>query len=521
MAPDSMPIDAPARTPALSPPWRAALIRLGLAWGGLLLLFAGDWRDMAAQWWGSSTYNHILLIPPVLVWLVAQRRVELLRLTPRAFAGALPVFGAAALLWLLGEFAGVALVRQTAVVIMAQAAVAATLGPQVVAGLLFPLGYMLLLVPFGDELIPYLQTLTARLTMVLLHLAQVPATISGVFITTPAGYFEVAEACSGIKFLIAMLAYGALVANVCYLDWRRRAAFMAVSLVVPVLANGVRAFGTIWIAGKVGIGFASSFDHIFYGWVFFAVVMALCVGAGWRWFDRRVDAPMIDPAAIAAQPLVMRLMAWPGSRRLVLPAMLALALAALGWGQAARLLDAPLPRRVALPALAGWQVVPIDDRTPWQPRHGGADQRLRLRMRNAEGQMVDLSLAIYANQGHGREAAAFGQGDLPPGGQWAWERAGPAMAGAKSDVIEVPADGPDPERRLCLTWYRSGALLTGSNLALRGEIMADHLLLRRHATTALIVSASNRLNRDPAAAINAFLAAIGPVDRWLDRVQGG
>ncbi|MGL1269245.1 archaeosortase/exosortase family protein, partial [Vibrio parahaemolyticus] len=77
------------------------------------------------------------------------------------------------------------------------------LGPEVVAGLLFPLGYMLFLVPFGDEMIPFLQTITARLTMVLLALAHIPATLDGVFITTPAGYFEVAEACSGVKFLIA------------------------------------------------------------------------------------------------------------------------------------------------------------------------------------------------------------------------------------------------------------------------------------------------------------------------------
>ena len=48
----------------------------------------------------------------------------------------------------------------------------------------------------------------------------------------------------GVKFLIAMLAFGALVANVCYRSWPRRAAFHASpALVVPILANGVRAWG--------------------------------------------------------------------------------------------------------------------------------------------------------------------------------------------------------------------------------------------------------------------------------------
>src|SRR3546814_4627504 len=75
----------------------------------------------------------------------------------------------------------------------------------------------------------------------LLQLFGVPAAVDGVLITIPNGYSEVAEACSGAKFVIAMIAYGTLVANVCYVSWSRRAAFMVMALVVPVLANGLRA----------------------------------------------------------------------------------------------------------------------------------------------------------------------------------------------------------------------------------------------------------------------------------------
>src|SRR3546814_16784781 len=78
--------------------------------------------------------------------------------------------------------------------------------------------------------------------------SDLPAAVDGVLITIPNGYFEVAEACSGAKFVIAMIAYGTLVANVCYVSWSRRAAFMVMALVVPVLANGLRAFGKIYAA---------------------------------------------------------------------------------------------------------------------------------------------------------------------------------------------------------------------------------------------------------------------------------
>ena len=70
-------------------------------------------------------------------------------------------------------------------------------------------------------------------------------------------------------------------------------------VVVPVLANGVRAFATIWAADLTSVEAAAGFDHIVYGWVFFATVMAGVLALGWRWFDRAPDDPAFDPARLA------------------------------------------------------------------------------------------------------------------------------------------------------------------------------------------------------------------------------
>ena len=55
------------------------------AWpaAAILLLFLRDAADMAAIWWNSSTFNHCLLIPPIIAWLVWQRLPELRRLDAR------------------------------------------------------------------------------------------------------------------------------------------------------------------------------------------------------------------------------------------------------------------------------------------------------------------------------------------------------------------------------------------------------------------------------------------------------
>lgn len=287
--------------------WRLPLVRLALAWAGLIALTAGDWAEMARQWWNASTYNHILLIPPILAWLVRSRWAELTRLTPQAWWPGLGLLAGGLLAWLLGSAASVNLIAQFGAVVLLQAAVAVLLGPRVAAGLLFPLAYMLFLVPFGDEIVPTLQTITATMAVALTHASGVPATLDGVFIDTPAGLFEVAEACSGVKFLVAMVALGALVANLCFVSRQRRAMFMAAAVVVPVLANGVRAWGTIYVAQSRGVEFAAGFDHIVYGWIFFALVMAALLGVSWRFFDRSPDDPPIDVAAIEASPLLARL----------------------------------------------------------------------------------------------------------------------------------------------------------------------------------------------------------------------
>jgi exosortase A len=501
---------------SLSPAWRGALIRLTLAWGGLFVLFFADWSDMAGQWWNSSTYNHILLIPAIVIWLVQQRVGALARIEPHGWWPGLVLAGLAAFLWILGVFGELSAARQLGVVLLHVAAVPTLLGPRVGAGLVFPLGYLLFLVPFGDELVPALQMITAEMTIALVHLSGVPATIDGVFIDTPAGLFEVAEACSGVKFLIAMIAFGVLVANACFVSWRRRAVFLAACCVVPVLANGVRAWGTIFAAQFFGAAVAAGFDHIVYGWIFFAVVLVLIIAGAWRYFDREVDDPVIDAERINASPLLGRAERMWMRGGAALAALAVIVLASLAWARAAEALSAEIPGQIFLPDVPGWHRVDYAPRVWWEPRARGADHRLLGRYADSEGRDVDVFLALYASQHEGREAGGSGEGALPPDSAWAWQSPGPAVDHARSD--RLLAEGRI--ERLAETTYRTGDLMTGSNARLKLAAMGDRLLLRARPTTVLILSAEARPGKPAADAIARFRRAAGPLDRWKDRIAG-
>lgn len=495
--------------------WARHLVVLVTTASALLLIFRRDVADLVHLWWTSTTFGHCLFIAPVVAWLVWTRRAELARLTPVAWIPGLCVVAAGGVGWLLGEVAGVALARQLGLVLMLEGAVVATLGPNVARGLLFPLGYAFFMVPFGQELEPPLQDLTVAITMPLLHLFGVPAVVDGVLIHAGRYYFEVAEACSGAKFVISMVAFGTLVANQCFATWRRRALFMLACVVVPVIANGVRAFGTIYAAHLTSVEAATGFDHIVYGWVFFAIVMAGVMAAAWRWFDRSPDDPAFDPAKLQARPRM--------TLEVVIAGVLVLAGAGVFPASAAAIMAraAPLPARTGLPEVTGWRRVDIDPRSRWSPYHPGADHVLLGRYADAVGDTVDVGVAVFGNQAEGRELVSYGTGALREDDRWVRIADLPAIRGGRTMRIVAdvpPALGGGEVERVVATWYRVGDTVTGDDNEVKLATVRMRLFGVPEPAVALHLSAVAVPGRDPRTAIERFLAQLGDPGTAMRRI---
>jgi exosortase A len=490
--------------------WRSALIRLAIAWAAILALFWRDAFDMTAIWWNSSTFNHCLLILPILWWLVDQRKEALAQLRPQPWAPALFWLGAGGLGWLLGDAAGVALARHAGLVMMLQGAVAVLLGPNVVRGLAFPLFYAFFLIPFGEEFVPALQTLTAKMCMWLLGLTGIPAHIEGIYISTPTALFRVAEACSGVKFLVAMVALGALVANLCFQSWGRRIAFMAACIVIPIIANGLRAFGTIYIAHHGNVDFAASFDHVFYGWIFFGVVIALVLAAGWPFFDKAADAKPVDPGKLQAT------VKFPLAAPVALPALFVLAATPFGWSALASNSASPIPAQIALPDVPGWTGVDYAPQRPWKPHFNQASHDLLGRYRNADGQEADLYIAVYDRQSDGRELVGFGQGAVGPDSIWSWIEG--CKNPEKGKCERISAD--NKALREVVSFYRVNGTTSGAGTQIKLATMKARLLGGNQQAVAVLVSSERVGKVEPRPAIDAFVKSLGNIDKLADRMAG-
>lgn len=299
---------APAALPGLREAWTALRgTAAGLIIGVLILggLFHAEVAAAVFTWIDSTAYNHCFLVIPIAAFLIWDRRGALRGLVatpvPLIALAGLPL----ALAWLFAERLGIMEGRQLVAVTFLELLFLGVFGWRLWWALSGPLLYLYFLVPFGEFLTPKLQDITTVFVRYGLEIAGIPAYIDGYVIEIPEGVFFVAQACAGLRFLIASIAFGALYALMMYRSPIRRAAFILISIVVPIVANGFRALGIVSLGHILGSAEAASVDHVLYGWIFFSLVILLLVACGLPFReDLKPDVPA--PGAAPA----------PGSRSL-------------------------------------------------------------------------------------------------------------------------------------------------------------------------------------------------------------
>ena len=253
--------------------------------------------SMIILWSRSQTFAHGFVVAPISAWMIWRKRDYLARFEPRPALAALIPLSIQGIAWLLASLANVPVVAQYAVVSMIPSVVVATLGWEIARLIAFPLTYLLLAVPFGEIFIPYLIDFTANFTVGALQLSGVPVFREHNYFSIPSGTWSVVEACSGLRYLIASLALGALYAQLNYRSTQRRLIFIGIALIVPIFANGVRAYLIVMIGHWSNMQLAVGIDHLIYGWVFFGLVSLILFWCASLWPE-----PVIAPAPLAPQP---------------------------------------------------------------------------------------------------------------------------------------------------------------------------------------------------------------------------
>ncbi|MDQ3185428.1 MAG: exosortase A [Pseudomonadota bacterium] len=469
----------------------AALLTLAAVTAILIGYHKTTW-SMVSIWERSDTFAHGFLILPFSAYLIWGQRKHLSTLFPQPNPLALLALGGLGFSWLLATLASVQVFEQFLLITMIPAVVWAILGNRMVWALAFPLAYLWLAVPFGEALIPPLIDFTADFTVTALQLTGIPVYREGAFFTIPSGNWSVVEACSGLRYLIASFTLGTLYAYLTYRSLGRRLTFIALSLIVPIIANGIRAYMIVMTGHLSDMRLAVGVDHLIYGWIFFGFVMLLLfwIGSFWREDGNEYDGVKAGPQHEPSLKPDGKVS--PKSPIFIAGAVLAIALI---WPAYAAYLENmashSAEQEIEIPVVSEkWQIIPgqVSD---WEPTYVGAAAQLRQHYRNG-GRSVDLYISYYRDQQQGTELINSGNVLVPEmGSHWYNVKEGTRRIslGSQQETVNQNQLHSSSAKLLVWRWYWLGEEKT-ANPYLAKFILAKNKLLRRGDDGAEIIIAT-------------------------------
>ena len=251
------------------------------------VLIAGGWlygstlKGLGAEWASSpdSSYGLVLLVVALSV-LFRRRRA----MAEAASSTSSPLIGTVLLaggvfLYIIGTFGAEIFLTRASAVFVAAGALQWLVGSRALRIALAPLTFLLIAIPLPALIVNAvtlpLQLVASRIAETSLMTAGFPVYRDGNLLMLPSVTLEVADACSGLRSLVSLLAIGALVAWADHRSIARRAAIVASAVPIAIVMNGLRIAATgaaceLWSPRAAAGGW-----HTFAGWITFVVSVAV------------------------------------------------------------------------------------------------------------------------------------------------------------------------------------------------------------------------------------------------------
>ena len=454
---------------------------------GLALVFGyrEALRAMVHQWNISPMYSYGFTVPFVSAYLLWTRRAALAALTPRPswiLGGAVLLAGVG--MTVAGRAGGIQLLEQLAFLVSLTGAVLVLFGAAYVRVGWAALAYLVLMVPlwdgFTESLHEPFQLRSAGIGIWILQGLSIPAYREGTFISLPNLQIEVARVCSGVNYLVAVVALGLPLGYVFLRDNWRRAVLLVAAVLIAALSNGLRvALICVLAYYEIGSPLHGPF-HVLHG-LFVAGIGYVVLFAGLRVLTPRAEVPLtaVTPAGKG--------MGFSGSLSTPVAGALVLVFVLTGSAVLAR---APLPVQPkgaldGFPSQLGeWTASPDRLTGPdgafklWS----GADADLYRRYSHSDGTRVDLYIAYFASQEQGREMVTHRSAEIH-------SRATPVQVSANGlkhfQANHVPVDKRGLET---LFWYDVEGVPETNRYVVKARTLWNAMVKARNNGTVIVLT---------------------------------
>ena len=473
---------------------KKAALRVFVPAALFLLAFYGALSSLVETWNGRDDYSHGFLVPLISLYFVwtDRQRLGSITIAPN-MAGGILLTLAGTLMNAAGGIGGVVLIQQISILVIIPGLVLLTLGTRFLKALALPLLYLVLMVPVLDPVIKRIQwpfqLLSAAAASNALTLFGIPVFNHAQYIEMPTVTLEVADVCSGVRYLVSIMALTIPLAYFTQRGWRKKGLLFVFAVLIGVFTNILRVFLIgLWsyFGGTVVHGPMHMFQGLFVSVagmiLLFITAMAL---SRVRFARAHIEKPA--PNREECGPAF-------NANRFNVAYFIAIAMLLGQSGYLYTYASRPVPLKRSLNALPmdidGWRGVDIS-RMEVSFSPPGADSELTRIYRNAGGREVTLYIGYYESQRQGKEFIHDSMRKLyEDAGEIKFQTASTGLVSVNKATVKNA--GRDTT---ALFWYDVNGRILSSGYTAKLHTTAGGLL-RRRTNGAIVITSAGAANPD-------------------------
>ena len=252
--------------------------------GLLLFLYWGVFQGLLSDWYNDPDYSHGFLVPLLSAYFIWERWDILKKNESRPNLFGAVVLGMGLFLLTVGLIGAELYVQRFSLLVVLAGLVLLIGGWQYVWALSLPIGFLIFMIPLPAIIVNTiafpLQLFAAKVAELCLFSLGIPVLREGNLIVLAGTTLEVAEACSGLRSLLSLLALGTVYGYFSQETLWKRWVLVLLSIPIAIVANASRVTGTGLLAHYFGVESAQGFYHTFEGWIVFVVAFVLLFVCG-------------------------------------------------------------------------------------------------------------------------------------------------------------------------------------------------------------------------------------------------